>query len=145
MIESRQREIGRMRVARRAFWTILFTCAFLNGASALLAGSGYEVRCKDAKCGFKTQANIGGGMAFEEASGFCAPCQNWVSVTWKRGEKAPVPLATFWDPETGTQRRVYKCPKCKKPFVVIEKIEDMKFCPRCKKPILENKQTVLYD
>ncbi len=134
-----------MRIARKALWIILFMGAFLGGAGTLRAGSGYEVRCKDPKCGFKTQANIGGGMAFEEAAGFCASCQTWVSVTWKRGEKAPVPLATFWDPQTGTSRRIYKCPKCKKPFVVIEKIEDMKVCPKCKRPTLENKQTLLYD
>lgn len=134
-----------MRAARKAFWVILFACAFFGSVRVLQAGTGYEVKCKDVKCGFKTQAGIGGGFVFEEASGFCIQCQDWVSVTWKRGEKASVPFTTFWDPQTGETRRVYKCPKCKQPFVVIEKIEDMKFCPRCKKPNLKNKRTAFYD
>ena len=134
-----------MRATRKAFWIILFACMFFGGVRVLQAGSGYEVTCKDAKCGFKTQAGIGGGSLFEEAAGFCMPCKEWVSVTWKRGEKAPVPFAKFWDPQTGEIRRVYKCPKCKQPFIVVEKIEDMKFCPRCKKPTLESKRTVFYD
>ncbi|MFA5167986.1 MAG: hypothetical protein WC530_05595 [Candidatus Omnitrophota bacterium] len=134
-----------MKTTRKVFWIILFAGTFFGGVRVLQAATGYEVKCKDAKCGFKTQAGIGGGFAFETAAGFCAPCKKWVSVTWKRGEKAPVPFAMFWDPQTGEIRRLYKCPKCKQPFVVIEKIEDMKFCPRCKRPILGNKRTVLYD
>lgn len=134
-----------MRTTRTIFGMILFTCTFFASIPVSQAGSGYEVECKDAKCGFKTEAGIGGGFVFEEAGGFCAQCNEWVSVTWKRGEKAPVPFAKFWDPKTGEFRRLYKCPKCKQPFVVIEKIEDMKFCPRCKKPTLKNKRTVLYD
>ena len=46
-----------MRNARKAFWIILFACAFFGSARVLLAGTGYEVKCKDVKCGFKTQAN----------------------------------------------------------------------------------------
>jgi DNA-directed RNA polymerase subunit RPC12/RpoP len=134
-----------MRITRNVFWIVLFASTFFVGASVSQAGSGYEVKCKDAKCGFKAQAGIGGGMSFEEASGFCAKCQKWVAVTWKRGEKPPVPFAAFWEPQTGETRRLYKCPKCKQPFVVIEKIENMKFCPRCKGSTLENKGTMLYD
>lgn len=132
-------------IIRKAFYIIFFACAFFGFVGAAQAGSTYEVTCKDAKCGFKTQAGIGGGIAFEEAAGFCASCNKWVSVTWKRGKKAPLPLADFWDPKTGGMRRVYKCPKCRGLFVVIEKIEDMKFCPRCKRPLLVNKQTIMYD
>jgi hypothetical protein len=134
-----------VRITRRVFKIIFFVCTFLGGIQALQAGNVYEVKCKDAKCGLKTQAGIGGGRIFEEAAGFCGSCKKWVSIIWKRGEKAPVPLAKFWDPKTGETRRVYKCPKCQQPFVVVEKIDDMKFCPLCKKPTLGNKQTVLYD
>ncbi|OGX14720.1 MAG: hypothetical protein A2351_02285 [Omnitrophica bacterium RIFOXYB12_FULL_50_7] len=134
-----------MRTPRTVYWIILFACTFFGGIGVLQAGSGYEVKCKDPKCGFKTHAGIGGGMAFESAAGFCPKCQEWVSLSWKRGEKAPAPFAEFSDPKTGETRRLYKCPKCKQPFVVIEKIEDMKFCPRCKKPTLENKRAVFYD
>ena len=134
-----------MKAARQTFWIILFACAFFGGAGTLQAGTGYEVKCKDVKCGFKTHAGIGGGFVFEEAPGYCTTCQKWVAVTWKRGEKAPVPFATFWDPQTGGMRRLYKCPKCQQPFVVIEKTEDMKFCPKCKQPTLQSKRTVLYD
>lgn len=72
-----------MRTTRKAFWIILFARTFSGGNRVSEAGSGYEVKCKDAKC--------------------------------------------------------------RQPFVVIEKIKDMKFCPRCKRPILKNKRTVFYD
>jgi hypothetical protein len=139
--------IFRRKFKMRNKWAVslIFAGALLAGASAAQAGTGYAVKCKDTKCGFKTQAGIGGGMRFEEASGFCSKCQGWVSLTWKRGEKAPAPFATFWDPKTGTTRRLFKCPKCNQPFVVVEKIEDMKFCPKCNHSTLESKRTVLYD
>ncbi len=134
-----------MRTRRKAFWIVLSACLFFAGVGVARAGSGYEVKCGDAKCAFKAQAGIGGGSLFEEAAGFCTQCKEWVSVTWKRGGRAPRPFAKFWDPKTGEIRRLYKCPKCKQPFVAIEKIEDMKFCPLCKRPILQSKRTVLYD
>ena len=130
---------------KKAFWVVLFACAFFAGAGVSQAGTGYEVTCKDPKCAFKAHCGIGGGMAFEEAAGYCAQCKEWVTVTWKRGGKAPLPFVKFWDPKTGEIRRLYKCPKCKKPFIVIEKIEDIKFCPSCKQPSLQYKETVLYD
>ncbi|MBI4970839.1 MAG: hypothetical protein HZC17_03255 [Candidatus Omnitrophica bacterium] len=134
-----------MKTTRTVFGIILFAYIFFGSIPVSQAGTGYEVKCADAKCGFKTQAQIGGGFVFEEAGGFCAKCDQWVSVTWNRGEKAPVPFATFWDPKMGEICRLYPCPKCKQPFVVIETIEDMKFCPKCNKPTLQNKRTVLYD
>lgn len=134
-----------MRTTRKSFWIVLFACTFFACAGVSQAGSGYEVKCKDAKCGFRTEAGIGGGLTFEEAAGFCTQCNKWVSVTWKRGGKAHRPFAKFWDPKTGETRRLFKCPKCKQLFVVIEKIEDVKFCPKCKQPTLTNKRTVLYD
>lgn len=134
-----------MNTARKVLGAIFLVCVFLGGARVLEAGTGYEVKCKSAKCGFRTHAGIGGGMRFEEASGFCSKCQKWVSVSWTRGEKTPAPLAEFWDPKTGEARRVYKCPKCQQSFVIIQKIEDMKFCPKCHQPTLESKRTVLYD
>ena len=134
-----------MQTVRKALGSIVFAAALLSGACAVFAGTGYEVTCKTPKCGFKTHAGIGGGMNFEAVAGYCEKCKAWESISWKRGAKAPLPVARFWDPETGTTRRVYKCPKCGEPFAVTEKIEDFKFCPKCKQPGLESKRTILYD
>ena len=114
-----------------------------------LAGSGYAVKCKDEKCGFKTHARIGGGFDFEKISGFCTKCDTWVWVNWSRDakDKAPVPVLECWDPATGKMRKFYKCPmnKCTGSFVAIETIDEMKYCPKCKKPNLESKHDLFYD
>jgi hypothetical protein len=133
-----------MTTKRMAFG-LLFSLLFLGGIQVSQAGSGYDLRCADEKCGFKATARIGGGFLFEEAPGFCTKCEKWVAVTWKRGKKAPDPLLAFWDPKTGEFREIFKCPKCGQPYVVIKNINDMKFCPKCKKPSLEIKHKMFYD
>ena len=119
--------------------------AILGGPAQLAAGTQYEVRCATPECKFKLRAGIGGGMAFGEASGYCAKCRDWVAVTWKRKGQATDPLLEFWDPATGEKRQLYKCPDCRQPFVAIRNISELKYCPTCKKPGLKSKRTLLYD
>ncbi len=121
----------------------LAACALV--ATVARAGTGYDVSCKNAGCGFKLQAGIGGGMGFEEAAGYCDGCMTWVTTTWKRGAAAPAPLAEFWDPLTGATRQLHPCPKCRRPYVVVPRIEDLKYCPQCKQPTLEAKAVLCYD
>ena len=134
-----------MKTGRKGIVFALLALSLLCTVALLQAGAGYDVTCKSENCGFKINAKIGGGRAFEEASGYCARCDKWVSVTWKRQQKAPAPLFEFWDPETGQTRQIRKCPDCAQPFVVIKAIGDMKFCPKCQKPNLESKRTIMYD
>jgi hypothetical protein len=110
-----------------------------------LAGSRYDLRCADDKCGFSTAAKIGGGLSFEQAGGFCKKCNKWVSVTWKRSEKAPSQLLEFWNPTTGEVNQICNCPVCGHPYRVIKNIEDMKFCPKCNQSTIKSKLTIMYD
>lgn len=122
------------------FWMLVL---LMTGSA--LAGTQYDVRCTDAKCGFTTTIGIGGGRMFEEASGYCQKCAKSVSVTWKReGKPRPLPLR-FWDALTGRMREIFNCPACKTPFVNMEQIEDLKHCPKCGKDSLKSKRTVMYD
>lgn len=109
------------------------------------AGSVYEVRCTNAQCGFKTEIGIGGGMKFEEASGYCAQCAKGVSVTWPRDEKPKPAPVRFWDALTGRLREIFRCKTCQQPFVKMEHIEDLRHCPKCGKETLKAKLTLMYD
>ncbi len=109
------------------------------------AGTQYDVKCTTKGCGFATAIGIGGGMKFEQASGYCRKCEKVVSVTWKRDSKEKPAHKEFWDPVTGEMREVFTCPECKGPFVAIQQIEEFKHCPKCGKPSLRSKTTVLYD
>lgn len=134
-----------MRIDRAIFSLVLLLSVFVVGIRSSDAGIGYNVTCSDGKCGFSAKAGIGGGMQYEEAAGYCPKCGTWTSVSWRRRKTAPVPVAAFWDPQTGTQRQVRACTKCSEPFVVITRIEDMKYCPKCGKPTLTSKRTLMYD
>ena len=118
-------------------------CMLLIGSAN--AGTEYEVRCEEAKCGFVTTIGIGGGRMFEEASGYCGKCAKSVSVTWKRDEKPRPAPVRFWDAITGGMREIFRCKTCQGPFVKIEQIEELKHCPKCGKESLKAKLTVMYD
>lgn len=115
----------------------------LSGSAS--AGTGYDVRCENAKCGFTTSIGIGGGRMFEEASGYCAKCAKCVSVTWKRDTKPKTAPVRFWDAVVGRVREIFRCKTCEGPFVKIEQIEEMKYCPKCGKESLKAKRTIMYD
>ena len=109
------------------------------------AGTQFEVKCSTEQCGFTTSIGIGGGRKFEQASGFCKKCNQMVSVTWKRDEAKEPAALSFWDALTGAVRKIFKCPKCKTPFVKIEEITELKHCPKCGKDSLKARRTLLYD
>jgi len=52
-----------------------------------------------------------------------------VYLSWKRGEKAPVPVGKIWNSKTGETTELYQFPDCKIPLPVIRSFEDMKVCP----------------
>jgi len=124
-----------------------FACFLLLVAlwGSARAGTGYDLRCEDAKCGFTASIGIGGGRMFEEATGYCPKCAKVVSVTWKREGKPRSAPARFWDALTGRLREIFRCQSCQGPFVKIEQIEDFKHCPKCGKASLKARRTVLYD
>jgi ribosomal protein L37AE/L43A len=103
------------------------------------------MKCSDKTCGFTANIGIGGGIKFEQASGFCKKCDRIVSVTWKRDSREGPSLVSFWDALTGQVRQVFHCPKCKAPVLRVEQIEELKHCPKCGKKSLGSKRTVLYD
>lgn len=124
---------------------VLFIGFSMSAVRGAYGGCGYDVRCSDGECGFRVNAAIGGGIRYEEAGGFCAKCGKWVKVTWPRRGEAPAPLAAFWDPQTGGRREARGCPQCREPYIVIRRIEEMKYCPQCKQATLVSKRTMLYD
>jgi hypothetical protein len=108
------------------------------------AGDGYFVKCNSEKCGFDRLVVFGGGKRFEQLTGYCDHCQEFVSLAWTREDSAfsitddqkkvrPTPIAKIWDSRTGNHLTLYPCPKCTKPFAEIQKQEDLKYCPKCNK------------
>lgn len=108
------------------------------------AGDGYFVKCTSEKCGFDRLVVFGGGKRFEQLTGYCDHCQEFVSLAWTREDSAfsitddqkkvrPTPIAKIWDSRTGNHLTLYPCPKCTKPFAEIQKQEDLKYCPKCNK------------
>ncbi|MFO1483764.1 MAG: hypothetical protein U1F71_10440 [Verrucomicrobiaceae bacterium] len=125
--------------------TCLCFLLWMTVASMARAGSLYEVRCTNAKCGLVAEVGIGGGMKFEEASGYCPKCEKFVSVTWPRGEKPKMAPVRFWDGLVGRLREVFRCKTCQTPFVRLGAIEDLKFCPKCGQESLRAKLTMMFD
>ncbi|MBI5687687.1 MAG: hypothetical protein HZC54_21670 [Verrucomicrobia bacterium] len=123
---------------------VLAIRAFALGGVAV-AGTTYELACTTDGCQFKIIMNIGGGIRFEQVTGFCAKCGKSAQIRWMRKEPTPQPLLEFWDTTSGTLRRVYACPDCRGPFVAVSNIADFKHCPVCKKESLKARRRHLYD
>lgn len=92
----------------------LFLALVLGCAHAAVAGQMFEVRC-DA-CALKTTMGLGGGMRFEQATGWCRTCSAFRSVSWRRGTPDPYRSETQRVPAPG----VYPCPKCSVHFAPIQ-------------------------
>jgi len=118
--------------------------AFMLPLAAVLAGSQYDLVCKNKDCNYKGSIGIGGGFQFEQVTGYCLNCKDFVSLSWNREQKKPQPLKV-WNPATGQVMLLHKCPKCQNPFLPIEKIENLKYCPKCNTATLEHDLTILYD
>jgi hypothetical protein len=109
------------------------------------AGEGFGMKCKAKSCGFEAQVTFGGGMAYEQLTGYCRNCKKFVSLQWTR-EGSPVlnatakktlppkPLGEVWDAKTGRVLTLYACPHCKGPFAEIKNKDDLKRCPACDSP-----------
>ncbi len=63
----------------------------LSSAMTAFAGMDYSMKCKN--CGFTCRVKIGGGMGFNQITGFCVETGKFVYLQWKRGEKKPEPMA----------------------------------------------------
>jgi hypothetical protein len=109
----------------------------------VFAGKAYELICKS--CGYKAEVRFGGGKQFDQLTGFCVQCGDFVYIRWGRNEKKPEPLGRVWNPATGESSPVYACPECGRPFLAISSIHDMKHCPKCDKETLESKLKMIID
>jgi DNA-directed RNA polymerase subunit RPC12/RpoP len=123
---------------------LLIALAAMLPLVAVLAGSQYDLVCKNKDCNYKGSIGLGGGFQFEQVTGFCLHCKDFVSLSWNREKKRPQPLKV-WNPTKGQVMLLYKCPECQNPFLPVEKIEDLKYCPKCNKATLEHNLTILYD
>ena len=101
---------------RTSFLALAF---LLIPALTAFAGMDYPMKCKN--CGFTCRVQIGGGMGFEQITGFCVETGKFVYLQWKRGEKKPEPMAKVWDSATGKMIEIYKCPDCPQPFIPLQR------------------------
>jgi hypothetical protein len=117
--------------------SLLALAIVLMAAVAALAGTGYPMKCDN--CGYSCRVMIGGGIGFEQLTGFCASDKKFVYLRWDRDTKPPAPMAKVWDSANGETIKVYKCPDCSKPFIPLRpKPPDrdgpgFNHCPKCGK------------
>jgi DNA-directed RNA polymerase subunit RPC12/RpoP len=116
------------------------------------AGMGYEMKCSS--CGFSSELRVGGGMMFDQITGFCVDSMKFVYLQWKRGEKKPAPVAQVWDSSSGKKIDLYKCPDCPKPFMPLQATQadaegpGFNCCPKCGKQTFKvdkEKGIIAYD
>ena len=141
-------------MTRRTIIFTLLTC--LLAAAAVYAGQGLAMKCqaqpeKDAAtgktgkpCGYEATVTFGGGMFFNQITGYCRACKKFVYLSWTeaRGEMPagmkvtprPAPLGEVWDASTGKVMTIHACPTCKGPFLEIKNADELKYCPACNKP-----------
>ena len=133
-------------------------CLLTAGA---IAGVAYQLTCENAKCDYKGDVALGGGMLENQVTGYCTKCRKFVSVSWPReglpaGMPKPKeaaskpgaatqPVGEVWVPASGQNRLLYKCPACNKPFLAIDPGEELKFCPKCHQETLKKGQTMMFD
>jgi len=107
------------------------------------AGDGFSMKCDRQECGYESLVIFGGGMKFEQASGYCQHCRDFVYLRWTRKESPlvapdakflppPKSIGEVWDSRSGNSLTLYPCPRCRKPFAEIKDQEDLKHCPVCK-------------
>lgn len=122
-------------------------------ASTAWAGTGYKIRCLNPQCDFASSIGLGGGMRFEEITGYCFEKNSFVRITWPRqgkynpdvqDDRAPKPM-TIWNHATGESFQVYTFPDCSEPLLPITNIKEFKFCPQCNQPTLEFEAELHYD
>lgn len=136
-------------------WMRWITMAVLVlGATGARAGEGVAMKCgADGDCGFETRVAFGGGMLFEQVTGYCRACKKFVYLRWTRDgippeikeqikvEPKPAPLGEVWDAGRGEVRTVHACPDCKGPFVEIRSPDELTHCPKCNEPPFARDET----
>lgn len=123
---------------------ILGLLLLLLGVATGYAGMSVVMKCSN--CNYSSAVSSGGGRAFDQLTGYCASCEKFVYLSWKRGAEKPAPSGKIWDAATGRRIDVYPCPECKKSFAPVA--GDLKFCPRCGKDsfaVDPEGQTIMYD
>lgn len=146
-------------MTKRMMFIALVTC--LLGVAGVHAGSGLYMKCQakpetDAAtgemskpCGYEKEVIFGGGMAFQQMTGYCRRCKEFVYLSWTQGGLSPEmikslgikeitprpnPLGEVWDARTGKVLALYACPTCKGPFLEIKGPDDLRCCPACGDP-----------
>jgi len=150
---------------KKRVMTITFIIC-LATAATIYAGTGYFMKCQLAPqkpqktdkpdkttktdkpenpCEYESQVTFGGGMFFNQITGYCCSCKKFVYLSWTKEnlpaemkdrikhKPRPKPLGEIWNSKTGEVMTVYACPKCKGPFLEIKKLSDLKHCPVCNK------------
>ena len=143
---------------RRTITLSMMTCVCLLTAAAVYAAQGLSMKCQaepekdpatgkvSKTCGYEAEVTFGGGMMFDQITGYCRHCKKFVYLQWTREnapdelkarmkfQPKPEPLGELWDSSTGKIMTVYACPHCKGPFLPIKSADDLKYCPACNKP-----------
>lgn len=126
--------------------TVSITLLAIIAVTAIVyAGEGFSMKCRSKTCGYESEVIFGGGMAFQQLTGYCQACKKFVYLSWTlegspmvnpKAEKIPHPkaLGEVLDVRTGLTLTIYACPHCKGPFAEIKAREDLRHCPVCRKP-----------
>jgi hypothetical protein len=93
------------------------------------AGTGYEVTSSDGEKTVTYMVNFGGGMFFDQHTGYDPASKKFVYLTWKRDQPEPKPVSSIWDHESGRIIALYQFPGVEHPLPVIPSIKAMKVCP----------------
>lgn len=129
----------------RSLTAFITLVAIIAIAAIVYAGEGFSMKCQSKTCGYESQVKFGGGMAFQQLTGYCRTCKKFVYLAWTmedspvvdpKAEKVPPPkpFGEIVDVRTGLVLTIYTCPHCKGPFAEIKSKEDLKHCPACCKP-----------
>lgn len=136
----------------RAVTASITFASIITIAAIVYAGDGFSMKCRSKTCSYESQVTFGGGMAFEQLTGYCQKCKKFVYLQWTRegspmvrpdAKKVPppTPLGEVWDASTGRMLTIYACPHCTGPFAEIKTKEELKYCPSCNKPGFEIDET----
>jgi hypothetical protein len=119
--------------------------ALMSAASAVRAGSEYQIDSNSGEKAVTYVVQFGGGKLFDRYTAFDPKSKKFVYLDWKRDAAAPRPAATIWDHRTGEFVGLYRFPGVEQPLPVIPTIEDMKVCPLTGDKHFQAKRIRFYD
>jgi hypothetical protein len=122
---------------------LLSAITFWSAGSAL-ATSIFELSCSNEWCNFRARVGFGGGFLYDQITGYCVRDEQFVQLTWKRGERAPDPVRVL-NPQIGALIELYRCPKCRDPFLPIKSVGELKYCPKCHQAALKYRLALILD